>query len=980
MRKLFMQAPLYALGLFLALPAFISSLAHAQVNPATTPVAPQAGPQPGPPPTKVDPIKDEADALKACVQAVLSGIRPIAATRDVRFEGKVSQANALCRGGEKSLQFRLTPWVDWQSYWGTGDMSSLPSGFLSTKGPEFRGVTGALVDLEFERVELVKFNLFDNAGTYQQFVSGRNGVGGPALKTWPEMRLPKTDPNYAAVGGDGTQVCKGDLVRGRTLTGICNDVKNPLMGSNGVPFARNVEFDTAFPDRGLSVYTQNRHGGRLSLLEPDPQVISRVLFTRQQSNPDNCKLGFGLPNNSADANCDYQKAPFFNVLAAYWIQFMTHDWFSHMEDGHNGPQYMDVGCKTKLVNNVEVPLTPDDIAKLGCRPGDQVDKTLYDQDSAPNTFKVGDKTYMARAPETFANTNTAWWDGSQIYGFDDASAKRVKRDPSDPAKLLLQPLLSTPNPDPVTGGYLPVLQPTDPQQPQWAGQESVAFPDNFTIGLSFLHNLFVREHNSFVREFRKQEALTPLKDSGLRDPSNPKRVIRYKDVTPDELYTAARLVVSAEIAKIHTTEWTPQLLYNEPLYKGMNANWNGLLGSGDPDVSKALSDIITKNFGKSKDAAKASEWYSVFASGPGIFGLGSKIPHYDVSKADSINGGVNHFGSPFNFPEEFVSVYRLHPLIPDLIEYRDLSKDPNQIVEKVAVINTFEGKSTDAMHTGGMANWGLSLGRQRLGILTLHNHPQFMQNILLPRLDSPTKQIDLAALDIIRDREHGVPRFNEFRRQYGLRQLTSYDDFMDPAVRVLPADNPTRISQQQAVDQLRQVYGTHVCDASKVITDAQVNEDKTPINDCLGHPNGSTIDNIEDVDTVVGYLAEFTRPHGFAISETQFVVFILNASRRLFSDRFFTSSFRPEFYTQLGVDWVTNNGPGAPQIEKGSPNGHTQPVSPLKRILIRNIPELKPELDPVINAFDPWARDRGQYYSLQWKPRPGAESDPAFKQ
>jgi hypothetical protein len=959
-----MQAPLYALLLLLALPASLPSNAQAQTTAAP----------------KVDPLKDEADALKACVAAVLSGIRPIAATRDVRFEGKVSQANALCRGGEKSLQFRLTPWVDWQSYWGTGDMSSLPTGFLSTKGPEFRGVTGALIDLEFQRVELVKFNLFDNSGTYQQFVSGRNGVGGPALKTWPEMRLPKADSSYAAVGGDGTQVCKGDLVRGRTLTGICNDVRNPLMGSNGTPFARNVEFDTAFPDRGLSVYTQNRHGGRLSLLQPDPQVISRVLLTRAQSNPDNCKLGFGLPNNSADANCDYQKAPFFNVLAAYWIQFMTHDWFSHMEDGHNGAQYMEVGCKTKLVNNVEVPLTPDDIAKLGCRPADQVDKTLVDQNSAPNTFKVGDKTYMVRAPETFTNTNTAWWDGSQIYGFDDASAKRVKRDPADPAKLLLQPLLSTPNPDPVTGGYLPVLEPTDPQQPQWAGQESVAFPDNFTIGLSFLHNLFVREHNSFVREFRKQGTLTPDKDCGLRDPSNPKRVIHYKNITPDELYTAARLVVSAEIAKIHTTEWTPQLLYDEPLYKGMNANWNGLLGGGDPDVSKALSDIITKNFGKSKDVAKASQWYSVFASGPGIFGLGSKADHYDIAKTDSINGGVNHFGSPFNFPEEFVSVYRLHPLIPDLIEYRDLRKDPNQIVEKVAVINTFEGKSTDAMHTGGMANWGLSLGRQRLGVLTLHNHPQFMQNILLPRLDSPTKQIDLAALDIIRDREHGVPRFNEFRRQYGLRQLTSYDDFMDPAVRALPADDPTRMMQQQAVDQLRQVYGTHVCDASKVITDAQVNEDKSPINDCLGHPNGSTIDNIEDVDTVVGYLAEFTRPHGFAISETQFVVFILNASRRLFSDRFFTSSFRPEFYTQLGVDWVSNNGPGAPQIEKGSPNGHVQPVSPLKRILIRNIPELKPELDSVINAFDPWARDRGQYYSLAWKPRPGAESDPAFRQ
>ena len=57
------------------------------------------------------------------------------------------------------------------------------------------------------------------------------------------------------------------------------------------------------------------------------------------------------------------------------------------------------------------------------------------------------------------------------------------------------------------------------------------------------------------------------------------------------------------------------------------------------------------------------------------------------------------------------------------------------------------------------------MGRQRLGLLALQNHPRFMQNLRIERLQSPTKQIDLAALDIIRDREHGVPRFNEFRRQ-----------------------------------------------------------------------------------------------------------------------------------------------------------------------------------------------------------------------
>ncbi len=916
--------------------------------------------------------REEEQSIKACAEMVAQGFRKIADTRDRRFEAKVGEATALCRGGQKALLFRNTPWADWSQYWGAGDASSKPPGLITKNGPADRGVAGALLDLEYQRVELIKFNLFDNNGSFEEYMNGRGGISGPALKTWASMRLPKEHPHYQEVGGDGPQVCKGDLVRARTLTGICNDVLNPLMGSSGQLFARNVEFESTFPETNDDPLTRNRHGDRIGILKPDPQVISRRLFTRQQTKPEACNDGHGLPGFSTAANCDYKKAPFFNVLAAYWIQWMTHDWFSHMEEGHNTNQYMKVGCETQLVNDVEAPLSPEDIQRLGCRPDDRIDSAYVAQDSVPAEFVKDGKPYLSRAPKAMANNNTAWWDASQMYGYDETSRKRVKRDPQDPAKLLLEKCA------PRGEAFLPVLALSDPMNPEWAGQEAAAFPDNWTAGLSFYHNLFAREHNSFVDEFRRIAARTPDADCGLRNPSNPKHVITYREITPDELFDVARLVVAAEIAKIHTTEWTPQLLYNEPLYKGMNANWNGLLGTRDPGVSDALNNIVVHNFGKSKDVAVRTEWYSVFASGPGIFGLGSKAPGYDITKAAYLNGGVNHFGSPFNFPEEFVSVYRLHPLVPDLLEYRELDKDPNKIVAKIPVIETFEAKATDAVHSRGLANWGLSLGRQRLGLLELHNTPMFLQNLHLPRLDSnsKTQQIDIAALDIIRDREHGLPRFNEFRRQYGLRELTGYDDFMDKS---LPESSPDRLEQEEMVKTLREVYGQHACDSSKVITNAQLNPDGTAINDCLGHANGSLVDNIEDVDTVVGYLAESVRPHGFAISETQFVVFILNASRRLFSDRFFTSSFRPEFYTSLGVSWVENNGPGPAMIEKGTPNGHVQPVLPLKRVLLRNIPELTGELQNVVNAFDPWARDRGEYYSLQWKPRPGAEADDAFK-
>ena len=612
-----------------------------------------------------------------------------------------------------------------------------------------------------------------------------------------------------------------------------------------------------------------------------------------------------------------------------------------------------------------------------------------------------------QSPKTTRNLITAWWDLSQIYGHDELSLKRVQRDPVDNAKLLLK------------NNYLPALMPCPeyspdcPVQPQWQGQESAGFPDNWSIGMSFYHNLFTREHNYFVNRFREQQQKTADADSGLRNPDEPDRVIRYRDVSDERLYQAARLVTSAEVAKIHTIEWTTQLLYDEPLYLGMNSNWFGLFNQNENRMSKVLRRIFSKDesfltrwstklaglFSDSDNSKKANSLYSVMASGAGIFGLGNSKPEgmlwwkhdgWDVSNPHDVNGGINHFGSPFNFPEEFTSAYRLHALMPDLIEYRDVQQ-PNDIQLKIPVIDTVRAKATAQMHQRGIENWALSMGRQRLGALHLRNLPLFLQNLNMPHLDSLSKKLDIVALDLIRDRERGVPRFNEFRRQIGLKTLTSYDDFIDAH---LQADDPWREHQQQTVNLIREIYGTHTCDASKIISEVQRNTDGSFINDCLGYADGTVVDNIEDVDNIVGWLGEYTRPHGFAISETQFHIFILNASRRLFSDRFFTSSFRPEFYSKMGYDWVMNNGllsecPYAVSkqadgsdacLEPVEVNGHIVPVSPLKRLLMRTIPELKQEPLQVRNVFDPWARDRGEYYDLAWKPRRGAESDPAFSQ
>jgi hypothetical protein len=93
--------------------------------------------------------------------------------------------------------------------------------------------------------------------------------------------------------------------------------------------------------------------------------------------------------------------------------------------------------------------------------------------------------------------------------------------------------------------------------------------------------------------------------------------------------------------------------------------------------------------------------------------------------------------------------------------------------------------------------------------------------------------------------------------------------------------------------------------------------------------------DIDRLDLMVGLYAEPV-PKGFGFSDTAFRVFILMASRRLKSDRFFTSDYTPQMYTQTGLDWIEENS--------------------MKSVLLRHFPELEPSLGHVENAFEPWPR------------------------
>src|SRR5262249_17340863 len=91
--------------------------------------------------------------------------------------------------------------------------------------------------------------------------------------------------------------------------------------------------------------------------------------------------------------------------------------------------------------------------------------------------------------------------------------------------------------------------------------------------------------------------------------------------------------------------------------------------------------------------------------------------------------------------------------------------------------------------------------------------------------------------------------------------------------------------------------------------------------------------DIEKVDTTGGMFGE-PLPKGFGFSDTAFRIFVLMASRRLKSDRFYTVDFTPRVYTPEGMAWVGGN-----DMVSG---------------IVRHLPELEPVMRGQRNAFAPW--------------------------
>ncbi|HKP58231.1 MAG TPA: peroxidase family protein [Polyangiales bacterium] len=313
----------------------------------------------------------------------------------------------------------------------------------------------------------------------------------------------------------------------------------------------------------------------------------------------------------------------------------------------------------------------------------------------------------------------------------------------------------------------------------------------------------------------------------------------YPDWNDDELFGRARLVNAALLAKIHTVEWTPALLTHPTITAAMGANWWGLFG-----------EQVKKQYGRVIDNEALS----------GIPG---------AQKA--------HFHVPYAITEEFVGVYRMHSLVPDDFTLRTLRD--HGVIKQCSLTELIGQGGVKLMDELGLENLLYSFGVSHPGAMRLHNYPNHLRK--LARFDGTT--VDLATVDVLRDRERGLPRYNAFRRLLHLPEARSFDQL---------TDNP------EWARELRDVYG-----------------------------------DVDRVDILPGLLAE-PLPDGMAFGDTAFRIFILMASRRLNSDRFFTTDFTPEVYSPVGMEWVRDN--------------------TMTSVLLRHCPALTPALAHVKNAFWPW--------------------------
>jgi len=115
---------------------------------------------------------------------------------------------------------------------------------------------------------------------------------------------------------------------------------------------------------------------------------------------------------------------------------------------------------------------------------------------------------------------------------------------------------------------------------------------------------------------------------------------------------------------------------------------------------------------------------------------------------------VDH-GVPYSLTEEFTSVYRLHSLLPDKIDIRNIKSTEGsplhqpKTVEEIPLPELLGYKGNEKALQLGLKTLLTSLGYQSAGALTLFNYPTWMRHVTPQNEDGTDRvePVDMASLD-----------------------------------------------------------------------------------------------------------------------------------------------------------------------------------------------------------------------------------------
>jgi hypothetical protein len=200
------------------------------------------------------------------------------------------------------------------------------------------------------------------------------------------------------------------------------------------------------------------------------------------------------------------------------------------------------------------------------------------------------------------------------------------------------------------------------------------------------------------------------------------------------LFRQARLVNAALMAKIHTMEWTPAILPHPVTQLALRTNWEGLL----PALQRVFKGLDDND-------------------------LVSGIP----------GSPTDHHSAPYSLTEEFVAVYRMHSLMPDDFSIRSVKNGAELAHFELPAMSGRGGRQV--LEQFDAADLLYSFGTSHPGALRLHNFPKHLQDLT----KDSGERFDMAAVDILRDRERGVPRYNQFRRLLHKDPVTSFEELTD---------------------------------------------------------------------------------------------------------------------------------------------------------------------------------------------------------